>query len=357
MRLMSDHAGEDVRAMQKMFIEGKEAPPIAHNLPPIAGALTWCRGLLERIKTPMAKIRKLDKSVMESEEARDVIKDYTAFQGQLSDYEREQIEAWGAEVEKSSQAKLKNPLLRSEVDVEFGYPLLYVNFDPLLVRLLREVKYFLLLGFEAPQAALEIYEHAETFRRHMGNLDLVVNVYNWMQSEMLPVERPLLSKQLELLDDVLAQGIAPHKVSTQSSSFTSIRGRSRSERGVSLYTRSRVSLGGRGRVWAENMAAVPRSRDAVARGVAMTCRRGDGVPADASPGPDAVDATLHTNHGPRGPDSCGDPYLTGRRPHRTYWKMLYPTSKRRRRRRRRRSPRRSPSTGRATTSTCTSTSR
>ena len=28
----------------------------------------------------------------------------------------------------------------------------------------------------------------------------------------------------------------------------------------------------------------------------MTCRRGDGVPADASPGPDAIDATLHTNH-------------------------------------------------------------
>ena len=55
----------------------------------------------------------------------------------------------------------------------------------------------------------------------MGNLDLVVNVYNWMQSEMLPVERPLLSKQLELLDDVLAQGIAPHKVSTPS--FPSIR--------------------------------------------------------------------------------------------------------------------------------------
>ena len=29
----------------------------------------------------------------------------------------------------------------------------------------------------------------------------------------------------------------------------------------------------------------------------MTCRRGDGVPADASPGLDAIDATLHTNHG------------------------------------------------------------
>ena len=99
--------GEDVRAMQKMFVEGKmirRSRTIYRRLP---GRLTWCRGLLERIKTPMSKISKLDKSVMESEEARDVIKDYTAFQGQLSDYEREQIEAWGAEVEKSSQAKLK----------------------------------------------------------------------------------------------------------------------------------------------------------------------------------------------------------------------------------------------------------
>jgi len=26
----------------------------------------------------------------------------------------------------------------------------------------------------------------------------------------------------------------------------------------------------------------------------MACRRGDGVPADGSPGPDAIDATLHT---------------------------------------------------------------
>ena len=39
-----------------------------------------------------------------------------------------------------------------------------------------------------------------------------------------------------------------------------------------------------------------RRCSAVAREVTMTCRRGDGVPADASPGLDAIDATLHTNH-------------------------------------------------------------
>ena len=199
--------GEDVKTMQKLFVASKADPPISHNLPPIAGALTWCRGLLQRVRTPMEKLKRLEKKVMEREEARDVVKDYTAFQGQLSDFEREQIEAWGGSVERSSQAKLKNPLLRLETPPDGEYPLLYVNFDPLLVRLLREVKYFLLLGFEAPGAALEIYQHAEVFRRHMGNLDLIVNVYNWMQTTLLPVERPLLKAQLDKVDKLLAQGI------------------------------------------------------------------------------------------------------------------------------------------------------
>jgi hypothetical protein len=46
------------------------------------------------------------------------------------------------------------------------------------VRLLREVKYFLLLGLEVPATALEIYKKAETFRRQTGNLDLIVAMHN-----------------------------------------------------------------------------------------------------------------------------------------------------------------------------------
>lgn len=39
--------------------------------------------------------------------------------------------------------------------------MLRVNFDPLIVRLLREVKYLLLLGLRVPESALEIYERGE----------------------------------------------------------------------------------------------------------------------------------------------------------------------------------------------------
>ena len=208
--LISSYA-TDVTQVLQIFMECKLDPPIGNNLPPIAGALTWCRGLLDRVKLPMEKMKKMDAKVLDREDARETVKMYTSLLGQLADYERVKIEAWGQSIEESSQAKLKNPLLRSggpPVNAPRGaQPLLHVNFDPLLTRLLREVKYFLLLGLKVPDSALEIYQRGEIFRRHMGNLDLIVNIFNKIQYSLLPVERPLLRSQLDKINKSLAHGI------------------------------------------------------------------------------------------------------------------------------------------------------
>ncbi len=50
--------------------------------------------------------------MLDREDAREVVKMYTSLLGQLADFERVKIEAWGQSIEESSQAKLKNPLLR-----------------------------------------------------------------------------------------------------------------------------------------------------------------------------------------------------------------------------------------------------
>jgi dynein heavy chain len=193
----------DVEEVQGIFDHYKEQPMIAANLPPVAGALSWSRGLLERVQIPVEKLKTLDKKVLEREDTKDVIKMYTALIGQLADFDREKVENWGKGIEASSQSTLKNPLLRRDGDSQ----LLHVNFDSILVRLLREVKYFLLLGLSVPQGAMEIYEKSEVFRRHTGNLDLIVNMYNDIQTTLLPVERPLVKSQLERIDKTLAQGI------------------------------------------------------------------------------------------------------------------------------------------------------
>jgi len=132
---------------------------------------------------------------MNREEAKEVMKMYTTIMSSLDDFEHQKAEEWGADVERSSQSKLKLPLLirvreaggasgsaaaanavaavggsagGGALEPEVEGQLLQVNFDAALVRLLREVKYFLLLALEVPASALDIYKKAETFRRQTG---------------------------------------------------------------------------------------------------------------------------------------------------------------------------------------------
>lgn len=135
---------------------------------------------------------------------RDSLQVYATLIASLQEYESQKIEEWGRDVEASSQAKLKLPLLIRDLDNS----LLSVNFDPALVKLLREVKYFLLLGLTVPESALEIYKQVEIFRRWTGNLDLIVNMNNDVLLQLLPVEKPLVRPYLDKFDRVINAGLS-----------------------------------------------------------------------------------------------------------------------------------------------------
>ncbi|KAE9226456.1 Dynein beta chain, flagellar outer arm [Phytophthora fragariae] len=223
----------DLHVVQQIFIENREHPPISPNLPPFAGAVTWCRGLGERIRFPMEKLKQISpRIVLEREDSKEAMKLYTNVMAMLQEYEVQNVKQWGISIETSSKAKLKLPLIRREAAAgssgidpstspvskgqqqqqPAGAPqssagLLFVNFDAALVQLLREVKYFLLLGLDIPEDALEIYKRAEVFRRQTGNLELIMDMYNTIHSTLLPVERPLVKGYLERMDQVLNKGI------------------------------------------------------------------------------------------------------------------------------------------------------
>ena len=195
---------KDLNSMQKLFLESRDSPPIPSNMPPTAGALKWSRGLMERIRQPMEKLRQLNRTILERSDAKEVVKTYTSLVASIGEYEYMKVDVWGQEIEASSQTKLKLPLLRHS---ETNPNLLMVNFDSKLVELLREVKYFLLLGLTVPGPALTIYKKAEIFRRQTGNLELIVNMYNSTHTNLLPVERPLLKSQLIKIESSLTQGL------------------------------------------------------------------------------------------------------------------------------------------------------
>lgn len=152
----------------------------------------------------MMKLNQLERSILEREEAKEVSKVFSTIVASLQEFESQKIEEWGRDVELSSHTKLKLPLLVRNPETR----LLSVNFDAALVRLLREVKYFLLLGLNVPDTALEIYQQVETFRRWTGNMDLIVNMNNDVLNILLPVERPLVQPYLTKFDAVMEKGLS-----------------------------------------------------------------------------------------------------------------------------------------------------
>jgi len=125
------------------------------------------------------QLKSFDKKILDREDTREVvIKVYTSLLGNMADVENKKISEWGKSIEASSQSKLRDPLLRREMmevnllggeivlpgsftangSATVSMALIFVNFDPLLVQLLREVKYFVLLGLQIPEMAMEIYQ-------------------------------------------------------------------------------------------------------------------------------------------------------------------------------------------------------
>ena len=82
----------EIETVARIFRSNKEAPTVRKNLPPVAGAINWCRGLVQRIYGHVAKLRAINPELLQTEgDTQDTIKSYTALLSGLRDYEQEKI--------------------------------------------------------------------------------------------------------------------------------------------------------------------------------------------------------------------------------------------------------------------------
>lgn len=123
----------------------------------------------------------------------------------LQEFEEQKVKSWEQGVEAHTEDNLDKSLLVHEADGNSAC--LVVNFDKKLVELLREVKYLRLLNYQVPEKAQKLYDRVDVYRAQTGNLELIVGMYNNIQTTMLPVEKPLLRDKIELIDRILKPGI------------------------------------------------------------------------------------------------------------------------------------------------------
>ncbi|XP_059763861.1 dynein axonemal heavy chain 17 isoform X1 [Balaenoptera ricei] len=172
-------------------------PPIHKNMPPVAGQLKWSLELQERLEAPMRDLKLIEHPVMSSVEAKLIYQKYDEMVELLRSYRERIYQQWAAGVDQDCRFTLGQPLVQRDPATS----LVRVNFSKALVAVLREVKY---LNFqqqkEIPSSAENLFSQYETFRKFVGNLELIAGWYNEIKTTVKEVEFPLIKSELEAID-------------------------------------------------------------------------------------------------------------------------------------------------------------
>ena len=206
---------DDLKEVQELFSRDRygsdsvgkfferEGPPLYVNMPPVSGALAWVKGFIRRVEDPVRSLAGIMRLLEETDEVKDVRRMYDSILESLQSYEGLNFDAWKDTVDGTLNEKLTLPLITRHP----GTFEVSVNFDPKLIRLLNECKYFVIQKKAIPDIAQLLYEQAEIYRVQTANLTLIKNMYNEMLRTMIEVEKPLLKGLMKAIDKVLDRGL------------------------------------------------------------------------------------------------------------------------------------------------------
>ncbi|ORC84913.1 dynein heavy chain [Trypanosoma theileri] len=205
-----DSFHQDLLVAQEAFYQGDSFGSYP-NIPPLAASVVRCSALLDRINESYNRIGELSPAILESESGKEAMELYEKLRTALDTTIKEKYEAWCADVGSISMDKLKLPLL--EIDRNNN---LKVNFDPALVKTLREVYYLEVMNsfdsrdrqkLDVPTDVQAVFEKRETYRSQTMKLDYVSSTFNnFMSSLRREDEMPLIRAELDAFENTIQRG-------------------------------------------------------------------------------------------------------------------------------------------------------
>uniref|UniRef100_A0A8V0ZHJ8 Dynein axonemal heavy chain 8 n=1 Tax=Gallus gallus TaxID=9031 RepID=A0A8V0ZHJ8_CHICK len=128
----------------------KDDPPLARNMPPVAGKILWVRQLFRRINEPINYFHK-NSNILTSPEGKAVVQLYNRVAYVLVQFEVVYHNAWMKEISELQYPLQTTVLVRHPQTGKF-----LVNFDPQIPEIVRETKCMIKLGLEVPEQAKKI---------------------------------------------------------------------------------------------------------------------------------------------------------------------------------------------------------
>ncbi|XP_070603204.1 dynein axonemal heavy chain 5 isoform X1 [Erythrolamprus reginae] len=191
----------DIEMVSKLYSKHKNDPPLARNLPPMAGKILWARQLFHRIQEPMNLFQK-HSTVLQTEEAKPIIRNYNRVAKVLLEFEIVYHKGWLKQVELIKVGLQASLLVKAPETGE-----IFVNFDPEIFTLIREVKCMARMGLEIPPLAIAIQDKQDAYKQNFSKLQLILAEYKRIKSKIQIPLLTLMAPHVAKVDELIQPGI------------------------------------------------------------------------------------------------------------------------------------------------------
>ncbi|KAJ8009361.1 hypothetical protein DPEC_G00088090 [Dallia pectoralis] len=199
--LILQHYVSELESVRKLYQMNRDDPPLARNMPPVAGRIIWVRHLYRRIEEPIHYMDRNTK-ILSSPEGQQVVRTYVQTASVFVEFELYYHRAWMREVSQL-QFILQTTLLVRRPDTKK----LLVNFDPKITEIVREAKCMLTMGLEVPDNALQLVNLEGSLKNHRDQLESLLCDYEATCEEIPAIFYNLLASKIKDVECVLRNGL------------------------------------------------------------------------------------------------------------------------------------------------------
>ncbi|TFK09311.1 guanine nucleotide-binding protein G(I)/G(S)/G(O) subunit gamma-4 [Platysternon megacephalum] len=199
--LILQHYVAELEATKKLYQAQKDDPPLARNMPPVAGKILWVRQLFRRISEPINFFYK-NSDILTSPEGKAVVRLFNKISYVLVEFEVLYHMAWVKEISQLQYALQATLLVRHP---ETGK--LLVNFDPKILEIVRETKCMIKMGLEVPEQAKRVVKIENTLKTNKLYLENLLQCYEDLCQEIPTVFVNLMAPKMRKVESVLRQGL------------------------------------------------------------------------------------------------------------------------------------------------------
>ncbi|XP_027744226.1 dynein heavy chain 5, axonemal isoform X1 [Empidonax traillii] len=193
--------GHDIETVGKIYSRHKQDPPLARNLPPIAGKILWARHLFHRIQEPLKTFER-HPAVLQTPDGKHIIRTYNKVAKVLMKFEVIYHREWLQQIELTKRGLQATLLVKTPETGE-----LFVNFDPQILTLIRETDCMVHMRLEIPPFASIIQHQRDWYKKIVNNLHVMLAEYKRIKMKIQhPIEQ-LMVPRLANVDDAIQPGL------------------------------------------------------------------------------------------------------------------------------------------------------